>query len=131
MYSDGSLFDRWAKMGTSRKLRAKLAKHRRSARKATSRKEPETEPTECSNGKTQAATHMGTITTRPVFTGTQFVCFCHCLSGQKLLPDSVCSLAHLGADAKPVWHTGADNARNISEPPACATETFLGSRHSR
>ena len=60
VYSDGSLFDRQAKMSTSRKLRAKLAKHRHSAWKATSteaaRKEPEPEPTESSTAKTQAST---------------------------------------------------------------------------
>ena len=52
VYSDGFLFDRWAKMSTSRKLRDKLAKHRRSARKATSReaarKEPEPIPAKSS-----------------------------------------------------------------------------------
>ena len=48
-------------MSTSRKLRVKLAKHRRSARKAAR-----------------------TVTARSAVTGTQFVCFCHWLSGQKL-----------------------------------------------
>ena len=51
MYSDGSLLDRRAKMSTSRKLRVKLAKHRRSARKAA-RKEPEPEPAESSMAET-------------------------------------------------------------------------------
>ena len=75
-------------MSTSRKLRAKLAKHRRSAMKATStdaaRKEPEPEPTKRSTAETQAATQRVTVTARSVLTGTQFVCFCHWLSGQKL-----------------------------------------------
>ena len=69
MYSDGSLFDQRAKMSTSRKVKAKLARQRRSARKATSteaaQKEPEPRPSSS-------------------LTGTQFVCFCHRLSGQKL-----------------------------------------------
>ena len=42
------------------------------------------------------------------------------------LQDSVCSLAHFRANARPVGHTEADNAGNLSGPPACATETFLG-----
>ena len=75
-------------MSTSRKLRAKLAKHRRSARKATSteaaRKEPVPEPTERSTAETQASTERGTVTARSALTGTQFVCFCHWLSCQKL-----------------------------------------------
>ena len=70
-------------MSTSRKLSVKLAKHRRSARKAA-RKEPEPEPTESSTAETQASTERGIVTTRSVLTGTQFVCFCHWLSGQKL-----------------------------------------------
>ena len=41
------------------------------------------------------------------------------------LQDSVCSIAHFRANARPAWHTEADNARNLSEPPACTTETFL------
>ena len=61
-------------MSTSRKLRAKLAKHRCSSRKATSteaaRKEPVPEPIE-----TQASTERGTVTARSALTGTQFVCF--------------------------------------------------------
>ena len=83
MYSDGSLFDRRAKMSTSRKLRVKLAKHRRSARKAA-RKEPEPEPAESSIAETQASTERGTVTAHSALTGTQFVCFCHWLWGQKL-----------------------------------------------
>ena len=63
---NGSLFDRRAKMSTSRKLRGKLAKHRRSARKATSteaaRKEPEPEPTERSTAERPATTQRGTVT---------------------------------------------------------------------
>ena len=49
VYSDGFLFDRWAEMSTSRKLRVKLAKHRRSARKATSKSCPK---------RTRARTHQ-------------------------------------------------------------------------
>ena len=79
LYSDGSLLDRRAKMSTSRKLRVKLAKHRRSARK-----EPEPEPAESSTAETQASTKRGTVTARSALTGTQFVCFCHWLLGQKL-----------------------------------------------
>ena len=70
-------------MSTSRKLRVKLAKHRRSARKAV-RKEPEPEPAESSTAETQASTERGTVTGRSALTGTPFVCFCHWLSGQKL-----------------------------------------------
>ena len=70
-------------MSTSRKPRVKLAKHRRSARKAA-RKEPEPEPAESSTAETQASTERGTVTARSAVTGTQFVCFCHWLSGQKL-----------------------------------------------
>ena len=70
-------------MSTSRKLRVKLAKHRRSARKAA-RKEPEPKLAESSMAKTQASTERGTVTARSALTSTQFVCFCHWLSGQKL-----------------------------------------------
>ena len=70
-------------MSTSRKLRVKLAKHRRSARKAA-RKEPEPEPAESSTAETQASTERGKVTARSALTGTQFVSFCHWLSGQKL-----------------------------------------------
>ena len=66
-------------MSTSRKLRVKLAKHRRSARK-----EPEPEPAESSTAETQASAETGTVTARSALTGTQFVCFCQGLSGQKL-----------------------------------------------
>ena len=56
-------------MSTSRKVKAKLARQRRSAREATSteaaQKEPEPGPSSA-------------------LTGTQFVCFCHRLSGPKL-----------------------------------------------
>ena len=79
VYSDGSSLDRRAKMSTSRKLRVKLAKHRRSARK-----EPEPEPAESSTAETQASTERGTVTARSALTGTEFVCFCQWLSGQKL-----------------------------------------------
>ena len=75
-------------MSTSRKVKAKLARQRRSARKATSteaaQKEPEPEPTECSTAETQAANQRGTVIASSALTGTQFVCFCHRLSGQKL-----------------------------------------------
>ena len=85
-------------MSTSRKVKAKLARQRRSARKATSteatQKEPEPEPTERSTDETQAATQRVTVTASSVLTGTKFVCFCHWLSGQKLfaglVQDSVC-----------------------------------------
>ena len=79
VYSDCSSLDRRAKMSTSRKPRAKLAKHRRSARK-----EPEPEPAEHSTAETQASTERGTVAAGSALTGTQFVCFCHWLSGQKL-----------------------------------------------
>ena len=79
VYSDCSSLDRRAKMSTSRKPRVKLAKHRRSARK-----EPEPEPTESSTAETHASTERGTVTARSALTGTQFVFFCHWLSGQKL-----------------------------------------------
>ena len=70
-------------MSTSKKLRVKLAKHRHSPRKAA-RKEPEPEPAESSTEETQASTERGTVTALSALTGTQFVCFCHWLSGQKL-----------------------------------------------
>ena len=95
-------------MSTSRKLRVKLAKHRRSARKAA-RKEPELEPAESSKAETQASTKRGTVAALSALTGTQFVCFCHWLSGQKLF-------AHFRAYAGPVWHTETDDAWNVSEP---------------
>ena len=79
VYSDCSSLDRRAKMSTSRKPRAELAKHRRSARK-----EPEPEPAERSTTETQASTERGTVAAGSALTGTQFVCFCHWLSGQKL-----------------------------------------------
>ena len=79
VYSDCSSLDRRAKMSTSRKPRAKLAKHRRSARK-----EPEPEPAERSTAETQASTERGTVAAGSALTGSQFVCFCHWLSGQKL-----------------------------------------------
>ena len=66
-------------MSTSRKPRVKLAKHRRSAQK-----EPEPEPAESSTAETQDSTERGTVTARSALTGTQFVCFCHWLSGQKI-----------------------------------------------
>ena len=54
-------------MSTSRKLRVKLAKHRRSARKAA-RKEPEPEPAESSTAETQASTKRETVTARSALT---------------------------------------------------------------
>ena len=62
-----------------KKTRAKLAKHRRSARKDT-----EPEPAERSTAETQASTERGTVAAGSALTGTQFVSFCHRLSGQKL-----------------------------------------------
>ena len=70
---------RTVQMSTSRKPRAKLAKHRRSARK-----DPEPEPAERSTAETQASTERGTVAAGSALTGTQFVSFCHWLSGQKL-----------------------------------------------
>ena len=59
-------------MSTSRKPR-------RSARK-----DPEPEPAERSTAETQASTERGTVSAGSALTGTQFVSFCHWLSGQKL-----------------------------------------------
>ena len=56
-----------------------MAKHRRSARK-----DPEPEPAERSTAETQASTERGTFAAGSALTGTQFVSFCHRLSGQKL-----------------------------------------------
>ena len=70
-------------MSTSIKLRVKLEKHRRSARKGA-RKEPEPGTAESSMAETQTSTERGTVTARSALTGIQFVCFCHWLSGQKL-----------------------------------------------
>ena len=66
-------------MSTSRKPSSKLAKHRRSGRK-----DPEPEPAERSTAETQASTERGTVAAGSALTGTQFVSFCHWLSGQKL-----------------------------------------------
>ena len=133
VYSYGSLFDARPKMSTSRKLRDKLAKQRHSARKATSteavRKEPEPEPTKRSTAETQAATQRGTVTTRSALTGTQFVCFCHWLSGQKLfagLSLFTCTfqsrrqarLAHRGRQRQEPLRAASLLHRNIPwEPP--------------
>ena len=120
-------------MSTSRKLRAKLAKHRRSARKATSteaaRKEPEPEPTERSTAETQAATQRRTVTVRSALTGTQFVCFCYWLSGEQLfagLSLFTCTfqsrrqarLAHRGRQCQEPLRTASLHHRNFPwEPP--------------
>ena len=76
-------------MTTSRKLRVKLAKHRRSARKTTSTEaageDPEPEQTERFTSEMPATIQRGTVTAQSALTGTQFVCFCHWLSCQKLL----------------------------------------------
>ena len=120
-------------MSTSRKLRAKLAKHRCSARKATSteaaRKEPEPEPTNLSTNETQTATQRGTVTTRSALTCTQFVCFCHWLPGQKLFAglslftctfQSRCQacLAHRGRQRQEALRAASLRHRNVPwEPP--------------
>ena len=132
MYSDGSLFHRWAKMSTSRKVKAKLAKQRLSARKATTteaaRKEPEPEPTERSTAEMQASTQRGTVTASSALTGTQFVCFCHQLSGQKLFAGlSLFTCTFQSQRQARLAHRGRQR-QDLSGPPACATETFLGSR---
>ena len=111
-------------MSTSRKLRVKLAKHRRSARKAA-RKEPELEPAESSMAETQASTERGTVTARSALTGTQFVSFCHWLSGQKLFAGLSLFTCTFQSLRRAVGHTETDDAWN-----AWATETLLGSRHS-
>ena len=46
------------------------------------------------------------------------------------LQDSVCSLAHFRAHARPVWHTEADNAWNLSEPPSWAQKHSSGAATS-
>ena len=120
-------------MSTSRKVRAKLAKLRRSARKATSteaaRKEPEPEPTERSTAETQAATQRGTVTASSALTGTQFVCFCHRLLGQKLfagLSLFTCTFqsrrqarrAHRGRQRREPLRAASMRHRNVPwEPP--------------
>ena len=120
-------------MSTSRKLRAKLAKQRRSARKATSteaaRKEPEPESTECSTAETQAATQRETVTASSALTGTQFVCFCHWLLGQKLFAELslfTCTfqsrrqarLAHRGRQRQEPLRAASLGHRNVPwEPP--------------
>ena len=122
-------------MSTSRKLRAKLDKQKRSARKAISteaaRKEPVPEPTESSTAETQASTMRGTVTARSARQVLNLFDFATGCRAKNYLQDSVCSLAHFRADAGPVGHTEADDTWNLSELPVWATETFLGSRHSR
>ena len=122
----------WQLMSTS-KVKVKLAKERHSARKGTSteavRKEPEPEPTEHSTAETQAATQRGTVTASCALTGTQFVRFCHWLSGQKLfagLSLFTCTfqswrqarLAHRGRQHWEPLRAASLNHRNIPwEPP--------------
>ena len=92
-------------MSTSRKPRVKLAKHRRSARKAA-RKEPEPEPAESSTAETQASTERGTVTARSALAGTRFVCFCQWLLGQKLfagLSLFTCTFQSLSHSPSEIW----------------------------
>ena len=119
VYSDCSSLDRRAKMSTSRKPRVKLAKHRRSARK-----EPEPEPAESSTAETQASTERGTVAAHSALTGTQFVCFCHWLSGQKLFAglslftctfQSLCRARRAHRDRRRLEPLGHGNAPR--EPP--------------
>ena len=119
-------------MSTS-KVRVKLAKERRSARKGTSteaaRIEPEPEPTKRSTAETQAATQRGTVTAGCALTCTQFVCFCHWLSGQKLFAGfslftytfqsrRQARLAHRGRQRWEPLRAASLNHRNVPlEPP--------------
>ena len=105
-------------MSTSRKMRVKLAKHRRSARKATSteaaREEPEPEPTDRSAAEMPAATQRNSH--RPLCTHRNSICL---LLPLAVGPKIICRFVHLHiSEPTPVWHTEADNARNLSEPPA-------------
>ena len=122
-------------MSTSRKVKAKLAKQRRSARKATSteaaQKEPEPEPPSVPpprRGPPPRGEQSPPALRSQVLNLFAFATGCQ---AKNYLQDSVCSLAHFRADARPVGHTEADNAGNLSGPPARVTETFLGSRHGR
>ena len=130
MYSDSSLFDQPAKMSTSRKLKVKLAKHRRSARKAA-RKEPEPEPARVPRPRRRLPPkgEQSPPTLRSQV--PNLFAFATGCRAKNYLQDSVCSLAHFRAYAGPVGHTETDDAWNVSEPPAWATETLLGRSHSR
>ena len=101
-------------MSTSRKVKAKLARQRRSARKDTSteaaQKEPEPGPSSA-------------------LTGTQFVCFCHRLSGQKLFAGlslftftfqsrRQARRAHRGGQRREPLRAASPSHRNVPwEPP--------------
>ena len=128
MYSDGSLFDQRAKMRTSRKMRVKLAKHRRSARKGPSteaaREEPEPEPTELSTAATSAASH------RPLCTHRYLICL---LLPMAVGPKIICrQFVHLPISEPTPGPSGTQRQTTPgTSQTACATETFLGSRHSR
>ena len=114
-------------MSTSRKLRVKLAKHRRLARKATSteaaQEEPENEPTKRSTAEMPAATQRETVTARSELTGTQFVCFCHWLSGLSLFTCTFQSrrqarLAHRVRQRREPLRAASLGHRNVPrEPP--------------
>ena len=75
-------------MSTSRKLMVKLAKHTRTARKATSTEAAQEAPEPAQNNRstteTPPVTQRGTVTTRSSLTGTHSVYFRHWLPGQTL-----------------------------------------------
>ena len=107
-------------MSTSRKLRGILAKHRGLARKATSseaaREEPEPEPTERSTAETLAVTKREQSPPTLRSQVLNLFAFATGCRAKNYLQDSVCSLAHFRADARPVWHTEADNVSQSHQP---------------
>ena len=92
---NGSLFDRWAKIDTSRKTMFKLPKHRRAASKATSREaagdDPDLEQSKRSTAKTLAITKRRTDTAGSALPGTQFVF----LLSLAVRPKIICRTVHL------------------------------------
>ena len=109
-------------MSTSRKLRVKLAKHRRSARKAA-RKEPEPRVPRPRSRPPPRGEQSPPALRSQVLNLFAFATGCR---AKNYLQDSVCSLAHFRAYAGPFGHTETDDDWNVSEPPAWATETLLG-----
>ena len=89
-------------------------KHRCAARKATSteaaRDDPEPKQTKLSTAETPEEENCH----HPLGAHTYICLLCHWLSGKNYLQDSVCSLAHFRADARPFRHTEPDNAKPLS-----------------
>ena len=89
-------------MSTSRKQKLKLAKHKRTAKKATS---TEAAQTQRSTTETPPVTQRETVTARSALTGTQFVYFRHLLAR----PNIICITQFI--------------CLHISEPTPCPSGT--------